>query len=262
MNKKIFCMLIILTSSLFGHTFYLKKNIYTLPIIDKIPKIIHQIWVGKNPIPEKYKEYMKTWLIIHPDWEYKLWTDEDVDDFPWRNKDLFLQAENPGMKSDIWRYEIINQYGGLYVDTDMEAVRSFEPIHSRLEFYAGYCDHYSLIACGIFASKPNSPILNKIIENLRKSISHHNFDSFDFNAILFATGPFFFTKIIKEILLTLDRSVNIIFPEPYFQPIRCENRGVAKTRIELRNISKICFAIDYNGCSWVPEEFENSLSGK
>ena len=44
---------------------------------------------------------MKTWLIINPDWEYILWKDEDVDDFPWRNKDLFLKAENPGMKSDI-----------------------------------------------------------------------------------------------------------------------------------------------------------------
>ena len=250
MNKKIFCLLILLISSLYGHSPYLKKKIYKLPIIDEIPKIIHQIWVGNKPIPENYKKFMKTWLIIHPDWEYRLWTDEDVDDFPWRNKELFLKAKNPGMKSDIWRYEIVNQFGGLYVDTDMEAIRSFEPLHSRVEFYAGYYTNDCCIANGIFASKPNSPILTKIIDRIEESICCYNFDSFDFESILLATGPYFFTKMLKKILPTLNKSVNIILPMPYFQPVAAIHKGIPKNKNEIYNIKKICFAIDYNGCSW------------
>ncbi len=258
---KFYCLFFIFSFSVFAHTPYLEKTIYTLPIIDKIPKIIHQIWVGKNPIPEKYKEYMKTWQIIHPDWEYKLWTDEDVDDFPWRNKDLFLQAENPGMKSDIWRYEIINQYGGLYVDTDMEAIRSFEAIHSRLEFYAGLGGR-RLIINSVFASKPNSPILNKIIEGLKESVHCQSYDSFNFITVLHATGPYFFTKMINMVLPTVNPSLNIIFPQPYFQPTECNHSGFPKTKRELYNIRNVCLAIHYNGCSWLPEKFESSIPGK
>jgi mannosyltransferase OCH1-like enzyme len=133
----------------------------------------------------------------------------------------------------------------------MQACRSFEPIHSRLEFYAGYC-YGNLVACGIFASKPDSPILNSMIENLRKSIDRYNFDVFDPDVIMDATGPQFFTKIIEEILPSTDNRFNIILPHQYFQPVECQNRGVPKTKIEFYNIEKMCFAIDHNGSSWVP----------
>ena len=255
MNKKMFFISLFLVSSLLSHTSYLSKKIYHLPITDKIPKIIHQIWVGKKPIPAKYKEYMKTWVALHPDWSYRLWTDEDVNDFPWINKDLFLQAENPGMKSDIWRYEIVNQYGGLYVDTDMEAIRCFDEIHRRLEFYAGFFDG-KLIACGIFASKPNSPILLKLINSLKKSIDLQDFAIFDPYAIMESTGPMFFTRIINKLLPKLDKTVNIIFPQAYFQPVDCCHRGIPHSKYEFYSIAHICFCIDHNGCSWISEEFE------
>jgi mannosyltransferase OCH1-like enzyme len=207
--------------------------------------------VGKKPIPEIYKKYMKTWTTLHPDWEYRLWTDKDVDDFPWTNKKLFLQAENPGMKSDIWRYEIVNQYGGLYVDTDMEAIRSFEKIHERLEFYAGHLGPGHEIACGIFASKPNSPILLHVIKNLKKSISLQDFTKFDPNAVMEATGPMFFTRMINSVLPKLNPYVNIIFTQEYFQPVECYNRGIPKFEYEFYNIEHMCFCIDHNGCSWL-----------
>lgn len=252
---RIFFLFTVISSILFSHTPYLANNIFLLPTIDAIPKKIHQIWVGKNPIPKSYQEYMKSWLLVHPDWEYKLWTDADIDNFPWINKDLFLKAKNPGMKSDIWRYEIINLYGGLYVDTDMEAIRSLESIHDKLEFYAGYFSG-DCIACGIFASKPNSPILQSVIEGLRKSTKNFNFDLFDFNRLIDATGPQYFTRMINAILPNLDKSVNVIFEKPYFQPVEVKNKGIPKTAQEFYNISSICFAIDYNGCSWDERIFD------
>lgn len=255
MLKHLFFLFISSSAFLFSHTQFLKENIYNLPKIHKIPKIIHQIWVGKNKMPPMYKEYIKTWKIVHPDWEYRLWTDEDVEDFPWINKDLFLNAENPGMKSDIWRYEIINLHGGLYIDTDMECFRSFDPIQERLEFYAGICDN-KLIACGIFASKPNSPVLESVIANLGESISSYNFDTFNADDIMFSTGPMYFTNIINEILPSLTPSLNIVFEQEYFQPVECCHRGVPVTNVEVDNIRNICFAIDHNGCSWVPEGYD------
>jgi Glycosyltransferase sugar-binding region containing DXD motif len=52
-----------------------------------IPKIIHQSW-KTNELPTKYHRWASTWKTIHPDWEYKLWSDTDNinlvrNDFPW-----------------------------------------------------------------------------------------------------------------------------------------------------------------------------------
>ena len=42
----------------------------------KIPKIIHQIWIGPKPIPDQYKEFSQKMIEMHPDWEYHLWGHE------------------------------------------------------------------------------------------------------------------------------------------------------------------------------------------
>jgi mannosyltransferase OCH1-like enzyme len=55
----------------------------------KIPRKIHQILLG-SPVPERYKKWQKTWMSLHPDWEYKLWTDADIPSFTMQNKDLFF----------------------------------------------------------------------------------------------------------------------------------------------------------------------------
>ena len=38
-------------------------------------KIIHQIWVGQLPPPTKW---MKIWPKHNPDWEYRVWTNDDL----------------------------------------------------------------------------------------------------------------------------------------------------------------------------------------
>ena len=42
----------------------------------KIPKIIHQIWIGPKPLPNQYKEFSQKMIEMHPDWEYHLWGNE------------------------------------------------------------------------------------------------------------------------------------------------------------------------------------------
>ena len=42
-----------------------------------LPKIIHQIWLG-GQLPEKYRAWSESWKKFNPDWQYILWTDEDV----------------------------------------------------------------------------------------------------------------------------------------------------------------------------------------
>jgi mannosyltransferase OCH1-like enzyme len=52
-----------------------------------IPHIIHQSWKTRD-LPTKYRNWHETWKQLHPDWEYRLWTDQDNyelvrEEFPW-----------------------------------------------------------------------------------------------------------------------------------------------------------------------------------
>ena len=137
--------------------------------IDAIPKIIHQIWLG-TPLPVRYQQFQATWKKFHPDWEYRLWTDADVEDFHMINRKAFDKSVNYAERANIFRYEILDRFGGLYVDTDFECLQPFDLVHSFYEFYTGMAtvDRITLINNGLIASIPGHPILKACIANLNK----------------------------------------------------------------------------------------------
>ena len=65
---------------------------------------------------------------MHSNWTLKLWTDENIKDLNFDNRDIFDKADNYGMKSDILRYEILYREGGIYIDIDYECLQSIENI--------------------------------------------------------------------------------------------------------------------------------------
>lgn len=115
-----------------------------------MPKIIHQIWVGPLPPPTKW---LDTWKRHNPDWEYRLWGNEDLMNGEWilqKQIDFYLkQAEETeetgifvsakgyeftGEKAtlfawhviaDLMRYEILYKYGGYMPGADSEC---YQPI--------------------------------------------------------------------------------------------------------------------------------------
>ena len=96
-----------------------------------IPKIIHQTAPADrskwHPI---WSQCQKSWRDQFPDWEYKMWTDEDLDDFMRTKYDWFYPTwkgyDQKIKRIDSARYFIMYEYGGLYADMDFECVRSFE----------------------------------------------------------------------------------------------------------------------------------------
>ena len=43
-----------------------------------IPRIIHQTWKTET-IPPQWEAAQRSWRDAHPGWEYRLWTDDDLD---------------------------------------------------------------------------------------------------------------------------------------------------------------------------------------
>lgn len=130
---------------------------------DKVPKVIHVIWVGPNPFPKEGIENVHSWVEKHPDWKIKFWTDRRrplpnrsmelklVSDFSFETLGAYYkESDNFAEKSDLLRYEILYQEGGLYVDHDVKCFKSFSPFHHNFDLY-----------CGL--EPPHEPVLNSSI---------------------------------------------------------------------------------------------------
>lgn len=199
------------------------ESLYTKYILEnpsythapRIPLIIHQIWLD-NPFPEEYKPLQQTVINQHPNWHYKLWTNEDLEHFKLENQDAFDRATNPGERADIWRYEILYRYGGLYLDCDFQCLKPFTIFHHMCDFYAG-TDYYTrepLIYNGLIGTTPGNPILRKCIDTLKAKSEDYEGLKLFFD-IHKRTGPAHLTvNFFREINNYEGRAV--IFPATFF----------------------------------------------
>lgn len=92
-----------------------------------IPKIIHYVWVTDSPL--KYPEFRVSWMKHNPDYTFYFWT---LNNLPFekmsetareiiQDKKLFFLV-----KAELLKHEMLRIFGGIYVDHDMECLRSFD----------------------------------------------------------------------------------------------------------------------------------------
>ena len=93
-----------------------------------IPKIIHYCWFGGNPLPDDAKKCIASWKKFFPDYEIKEWNEEnyDLNSCPYVKE--AYESKKWAFVSDYARFDILYKYGGLYFDTDVEVIKSFDDI--------------------------------------------------------------------------------------------------------------------------------------
>ncbi len=175
----------------------------------RIPLKIHQIWLG-SPIPVQLQELAHTWHIKHPEWEYKLWTDKDLENYNLVNRKLFNSANNYGLKSDIARYEILYREGGVYIDIDCECYMPLDILHYTYETYGCLFPHQTIISNGIIGARAGHPFLKACIEHMSTAIQEDNE-----NEILSKTGPYYLTTHLLN-YIRMHPHESIILPASYF----------------------------------------------
>lgn len=134
----------------------------------KIPKIIHQIWIG-DKLPDEFAAYAAEWRRLHPDWEYRLWDGNSILS-EWQSEAHTLsRCDTPAAKSDFARLLILEKYGGLYIDTDFEPFKNFAEVVGSAAFLFGWMDHQS-VANGFLASVPGGSVITAMIAEARARI--------------------------------------------------------------------------------------------
>lgn len=135
-----------------------------------IPKIIHYCWFGRGEMPQLAKDCIASWHKYMPDWEYMLW-----------NEDIFDVASNPYTQEayDAKKFAFVTDYvrlfalkkcGGVYLDTDVEAIKSLDPLMTYAAF-AGFegSKHLPVGTC-VMASEPHG---NWITDQLKSYEGRH-----------------------------------------------------------------------------------------
>jgi hypothetical protein len=118
--------------------------------VGTIPKTLHVIWLGPKPFPKESVNKVKGWLEKHPGWKFKFWTDlgqAAPDDrmeiysfemFPLQElKECYYRSDNFGERSEILRYAILLCEGGVYIDHDVECLKSIESLQESYDFFCG-----------------------------------------------------------------------------------------------------------------------------
>lgn len=99
-----------------------------------IPKTIHYCWFGGNPLPASAQQCIASWRRFLPDYEIKEWneTNFDVGAIAY-TRDAYA-AKKYAFVSDYARFKILYEQGGIYFDTDVEAIKRFDSLLIRGPF--------------------------------------------------------------------------------------------------------------------------------
>jgi mannosyltransferase OCH1-like enzyme len=174
----------------------------------RIPKIIHRVWVGNKEIPKEFEYNWETWRKNHPTWEFRTWRDADIPSLGGYCESLCGKCRNPAEVSDVMRFFIVEQHGGVYVDTDFESFYPIENAIAGYDFVGAFENNDEMVASAFFGAVPHHPVIKKTTEMI----------DVDTRKIqMFTAGPRLFTSAIgdfknKEILIhPRDR----FYPVPY-----------------------------------------------
>ena len=100
-----------------------------------IPKIIHQTWKDKI-LPEWSIKYNNSWKNDYPDWELRLYDDNDNDNFIKENYPDYLYFYNKLphkiQKIDLIRIFYLYHYGGMYIDLDFESIKNIDSLFNMI----------------------------------------------------------------------------------------------------------------------------------
>lgn len=100
-----------------------------------IPKQIHYMWLGRKPVPDNLQRCMDSWKKYCPDYEIIEWNEDnyDIGKHPYMVK--AYESGAYGFVPDYARLDILYNYGGFYLDTDVELKRSLE----KMRYQEAFC---------------------------------------------------------------------------------------------------------------------------
>lgn len=120
-----------------------------------IPRIIHYCWFGRGEMPELALKCIESWHKYLPDYEYKLWNEDNFDiDSNQYVKEAY-NAKKYAFVTDYVRLHALLNEGGIYMDTDVEVLKPYDSLLHLSGFIGFEGTKHQHIGTGTIACVPN-----------------------------------------------------------------------------------------------------------
>lgn len=216
-----------------------------------IPKVIHYCWFGKKNKPNIVKSCISSWKKYLSDYEIIEWNEYNFD----INSNIFVkQAYNAGLfafVSDYVRVFALYNYGGIYMDTDVEVLKPFDESILNNDSFWGF-EEKNYIATSTIGAKQENKLIKRFLDTYKEKkflLENGKFDTL--------TNVVVVSKIIKKLGVRLDgtyqelEDIGTFYEQDYFSPYDYINCYMKKTNNT--------YVVHHFYKSWLP--FSTRLKG-
>ena len=202
-----------------------------------IPKIIHFCWLSNDPYPEKIRVYMDRWKEIMPDFEFVHW---NFDRFPMEKSIWVEQAfkcRKYAFAADYIRLYALYNYGGFYLDTDVEVLKSFEPL---VNLNSAICWQRDIAGLEVaaFGVSSHCPWIKQVLDRYENRLFIKEDGTFDIEVLpevverCLRESNFQLKTVdsMQEALLCQDELCIPIFTSEFFSPKSYVTKQIQKTQ--------------------------------
>ena len=130
-----------------------------------IPKIIHYCWFGGNPLPELAKKCITSWKIYCPDYEIKEWNESNFDLNCCDYVREAYKSKKWAFVSDVARLHALVTEGGIYIDTDVEVIKSLDTL-LQYSAVSGF-ESITSISTGLMACEKDDPMFKEFLDGYK-----------------------------------------------------------------------------------------------
>ena len=209
-----------------------------------IPKIIHYCWFGRGEKPELAKKCIASWKKFCPDFEIREWNEDNCDYLAMPFMAEAYAAKKYAFVSDVMRLIVLEQYGGVYFDTDVEVVRDISPLLND-EGFIGFENNRFVNSGQVMAAVPHQPIVQAMIDEYKK-LHYMQPDSSDMPV----GCPRLNSDVLERFGLIRNGQEQIVagihvYPDDYFNPMDSTTGKLTKT--------ENTYSIHWYSMSWLPK---------
>ena len=183
----------------------------------RIPKIIHTFWFSGDEIPESYARCIDSWKQFCPDYEIKIWNSDTYDINGNRFVKKAIQARKWAFASDYARLDVINKFGGIYMDMDVELCRTMASLLGNRAFFT--FESGNEIEPAIMGAEKSYPALQYML-NVYKDMKFEDSDE----AFKEYCMPHLMRQPLEKFGVKMDGTMQMIdgavfLPRKYFSPM-------------------------------------------
>ena len=129
----------------------------------EMPKTIHYCWYGRGPKPEVFYKCLESWKSFMPGWKIIEWNESNTDlSFCQFLKDAY-DNKKWAFVSDVVRLKAVYEYGGIYLDTDVELYSSLESLMCYNLFM--FFQNHNQLNTGLgFGARKNNSLIKRMLD--------------------------------------------------------------------------------------------------